>query len=220
MNLLLAIQSYEKATPTISRHWPYYLKAGADEIHGIGTTNGNCVWPEGVKSYQIGEEGYIGGDRLPRRMVDIISHFLSTEFSHLCLIEHDVVFYKEIPRDWSGVWGKLAGGRINNSYSSFFVHCPWFMDRESAERIVASGRPMLKDIKDGSPEEGADIFLAWVCEANNIPIQFDLMDQYTRNSLDIPWQMEEARQARIAGAGVIHGVKTAKHLERLNYDGE
>lgn len=214
MKLLLAIQSHEKANTMVARHCPYYLNAGADEIHGIGTTNGNCIWPDGVASFKIGEEGYTHGDRLPRRIIDTIGHCLSTDCSHFCIIESDAIFLKKIPH-WEGMAGHLTGGRLRDSHPSFFMHCPWFMDRPTAERLVEIGRPMLNEVVIGRVEENTDFFLAWVTERAGIVVNFNFMKQYTQNSLNVPHQLEEAKQAIANGVEIIHGVKTQDQLDYL-----
>ena len=82
MNLLLVIQSYPGATYAVNRQWPFYLNAGAYEIHGIGTTDNGCIWPDGVKSVLIGDNKYIDGKHLPNRLLDTIEYCLKTNFSH------------------------------------------------------------------------------------------------------------------------------------------
>ena len=215
MKLLLAIQSYTKANPVVARHWPYYLNAGADEIHGIGTTDGGCVWPEGTVSVEIGANRYISGKHLPSRLLDTIQYCLTTDSSHFCIIEYDVLFFSKIP-EWSGIAAHLAGFKLPNSQASFFIHNPWLIDRPTAEILLEVGRQLIaKEWPHGCVEGSPDCFLAWVCQEANVPVKFDLMKEFSRNSLDLAGSLEDARRARLDGCDIIHGVKSQKELDYI-----
>ncbi len=67
------------------------------------------------------------------------------------------------------------------------------------------------DIELGSP----DCFLGRMTERFSLPISDCPFPVYSRNSLDIPWQLEEAAEAVKSGAVMIHGVKTAAQLDSL-----
>lgn len=215
MKLLLAIQSYTKANPVVARHWPYYLNAGANEIHGIGTTDGGCVWPEGTVSVEIGANRYISGKHLPARLLDTIQYCLTTDSSHFCIIEYDVLFFSKIP-EWSGIAAHLAGFKLPNSQASFFIHNPWLIDRPTAEILLEVGRQLIaQEWPHGCVEGSPDCFLAWVCQEANVPVKFDLMKEFSRNSLDLAGALEDARKARLDGCDIIHGVKSQKELDYI-----
>jgi hypothetical protein len=229
MDLLLAIQSYTGANSIVARHWPYYLNSGAKEIHGIGTTDGGCVWPSNIPSVLIGENKYMDGKHLPNRLLDTISYCLGTPFSHFAIIEYDTIFFNKVP-EWVGIAAHLAGGQTWGSKASTFIHNPWFIDRPTAKAILNKGRELVSfdwgtthtwhasngtGWGYGTTESSPDVFLAWVCEEAGIPVRYDLMKEFSRNSLDRPGAVDEARTARIEGLDVMHGVKTEAELNYI-----
>lgn len=214
--LLLAIHGYPGANATVVRHWPLYMKAGADEIFGISTLGGGCVWPDFIRSMEIGENRYMDGksDHLCRRLLDTLEGFLPLEWDRLCIVEYDAVFFHSLPRDLPpGIIAHLSGGTPAGCTCSQFFHCPWIFDRESAKRAIEVGRKMIADgdIQLGSP----DCFLGRMQDRSEIRITDCPFPVYSRNSLDIPWQLEEAKQAVKAGAFMIHGVKNEAQLAAL-----
>jgi len=230
MNLLLVIQSYPGANDAVNRQWPFYLNAGAYEIHGIGTTDNGCIWPNGVKSVLIGDNKYIDGKHLPNRLLDTIEYCLKTNFSHFCIAEYDSIFFNKIP-EWTGIAAHLAGGktcedesRFCGSSTSTFIHNPWFIDRPTAEILLPIGREILQrpelsfDWWYGLPESSPDVFLAWVCQEANIKVKYDLMKEFSRNRLDVPGDLELAREFRINGVEIIHGLKTEHELNFITKD--
>jgi hypothetical protein len=229
MNLLLVIQSYPGANDAVNRQWPFYLNAGAYEIHGIGTTDNGCIWPNGVKSVLIGDNKYIDGKHLPNRLLDTIEYCLKTNFSHFCIAEYDSIFFNKIP-EWTGIAAHLAGGktcedesRFCGSSTSTFIHNPWFIDRPTAEILLPIGREILQRPElsfdwCGSPESSPDVFLAWVCQEANIKVKYDLMKEFSRNRLDVPGDLELAREFRINGVEIIHGLKTEHELNFITKD--
>ena len=64
-------------------------------------------------------------------------------------------------------------------------------------------------------EKLPDCFLAWVCQEANVPVKFDLMKEFSRNSLDLAGSLEDARKARLDGCDIIHGVKSQKELDYI-----
>ena len=228
MDLLLAVQSYPGANSIVSRHWPYYLKSGATAIHGIGTTDGGCVWPDGVPNVNIGENRYMDGKHLPIRLLDTVEYCLGTPSSHFAIIEYDSVFFTKIP-EWTGIAAHLAGGQTWGSKASTFIHNPWFLDRPTAETVLSKGRELVGlhwetthtwKIGDngwgyGTTESSPDVFLAWVCQEANIPVKYDLMTEFSRNSFDREGDLDKARQAYQDGIDIIHGIKTEAELKYI-----
>ncbi len=212
--MILAVHSYPGANETVARHWPYFLKAGADEIVGIGTIDGGCVWPDGCKSVNISENRYMEGPNLCHRLLDTLEYLLATHHSHFVIAEYDTVFFSTVPK-FTGVAAHLAGGQTWGSLASFFIHNPWMIDRESAKKIFKCGKTLLNlgACKYGSPESSPDVFLAWVCETLSLPVQFGLLREHSRNSYDTPGSLEAAREAYRAGIDVLHGCKHAHELE-------
>ncbi len=225
MSVLLAIMSYPGGNATVHRHFPFFKRQGADWIYGIGTTDGGCEWPNGISGeIDVGGDRYIDGPHLPTRLLDTIETLLLRPWRHLCLAEYDTLFLKPIPvESVKTVAGHFAGGPTWGSKAKCFVHNPWCFARDSAIRFLGAGRGAIAGgmcpdrLPHGAstPECSPDVFLAAVCEANAIPMQFDLWSEYSRNSLDVPGHLEEARQACRDGVQVIHGVKTNEQLEYI-----
>ncbi len=214
--------SYPGGNAAVFRHLPFFLGQGANWIYGIGTEGGKCEWPKGINGTRdIGADKYIDGPHLPNRMLDTLDHMLLLPWSHLIICEYDTLFLKPIPAESViTIAGFHAGGPTWGSKAKCFVHNPWVFARECAIRFLMAGQLAIKDglcpdREPGGPstaECSPDVFLAAVCEANKIPMQFDLWREYSRNSLDIPGHLEEARQAYRDGFDVLHGVKTAEQL--------
>lgn len=222
-SVLLAIMSYPGGNDTMARHWPYFQNQKADWVYGIGTIDGKCQWPEGIRSsLDVGENRYIDGSHLPRRMLDTIEILLLRPWRVLILTEYDTVFFKPIPAEKvMTTAAHYAGGQTWGSKAKRFYHNPWVFERQAAIRFLYLGRAALEDGicperasgQASSPECSPDVFFGYVMEQADIPVQIDLWRQYSRNSLDIQEHLEEARQAYQDGVNVIHGIKTREQLE-------
>lgn len=210
--MILAIHSYPGGNEAAARHWPYFLNAGADDIIGIGTTDGGCVWPEDCQFVNIGKNEYMNGPNLCHRLLDTLSFLLTTKHDHFCIAEYDVVFFSKIP-SFTGVAAHRAGGKTWNSKPSFFIHNPWMIDRKSAMKIIVQGEELIDQCTYGTPESSPDVFLAWVCETAGIRVKFDLLREHTQNCYDIPGSLEAAREAYRKGLNCIHGIKHHHELE-------
>lgn len=216
--LLLAVHSYPGANAAVARHFPYYEKAGADQILGIGTEGGGCVWPAVIPTADIGTNRYMDGksDHLCRRFIATIEECFANgmEWDHLCIIEYDALFFHALPRDMpAGITAHRAGGTPPGCTCTSFFHCPWVMDRDTARRIISAGKQMIaeRDIELGSP----DCFLGKMIDRFNLPITDCPFPVYSRNSLDIPEHLEEAKRAVRDGAVMVHGVKNVAMLAAL-----
>lgn len=221
MSTLLGIFSYPAANERMARHYPYFLNQKADWIYGIGTTDGLCRWPEGVREIDVGDNRYIEGPHLPNRLLDTIEALLLLPWDNLILTESDTLFFK--PIDITNLWtvaAHRAGSATWGSKAQSFYHNPWAFKRYIAHVFLAAGR---KAIKDGicpdrgrgipsTPECSPDVFFGYVCESINLPVQ-ELWTEYSRNDLSIPEHLHEAKLAFLAGVQVIHGIKTEVELE-------
>jgi len=214
MKTVLCVQTYPGANATFLRHLPFYRNAGASEILAITTDDRECVVPQGVTEFQTGRNQYIEGRHLSKRLVDTVAAALDRAADRVAVIEYDAIFLREIPADLpAGVHAVLAGGSFPNFKCSRFYHCPWIFDQASAQRFVEMGGEFIEagEIEHGSP----DMFLGLVTECVDIPVHDLRISQrsYSVNSLDIPHQRMEARQAIKDGALSVHGVKDQKQLD-------
>ncbi|MGB7195338.1 MAG: hypothetical protein WBD81_17930 [Collimonas pratensis] len=213
MSLVIGIQSCPSGNGACARHWPYFEKAGADELIGIGTTCGGTIFPLGVRSEMIGANLYITGKHLPRRLIRSFELLLKTKHDWLCVAEYDVIFLREIPKDLPlGVTAHLAGGKPFDCHCNMFLHGPWICDRETAKIVIAIGHEILQTNEvDPSP----DCFLGQIIEKGEIPFRGDILKSYSRNTIHPGQWAQEAREARFNGAICVHGVKDAQVLNEI-----
>lgn len=213
MKTVLCVQTYPGANETFLRHMPFYLNAGASEIIAITTDDGGCIVPSGVKEFTTGRNQYLEGRHLSKRLVDTVAAALGHDADRIVVMEYDAIFLRAIPDDLeAGIHAVLVGGRYPGFKCERFYHCPWIFDRASAQRFVELGKEFIEagEIEHGSP----DMFLGLVTECVDIPVHDLRVSQhsYSVNSLDIPHQRMEARQAIKDGALSVHGVKDQEQL--------
>lgn len=92
-----------------------------------------------------------------------------------------------------------------NSKTDQFFHPPWMMDRESAQRLV----PIMKNLSSSCqslPDNSPDVFFGYACQEAGIHVE-KTFELFTRNSLDLPGDLEMAVEAARNGVDVIHGAK-------------
>lgn len=214
MSFLLAIHSYGGANETVARHWPYFERAEASRIVGIGTVKHDCVFPDGIESVEIGDGLYLHAENLCMRLLETLSWFLTQPENYFICAEYDVLFFNKI-NPFSGVCSDRTGGKTWGSKGNWFGHSPWCIDRDSAYPVI---NEMVRIIHEGhcgygTPESSPDVFWGWACERAGVPIKHDHFRLFTRNCFDIPGDLELARQAYRDGCDCLHGCKSAKELE-------
>ena len=212
---LVGIFSYAGANATVGRHWPYFRKAGVP-LWGIGRINTSCLWPDGVfNPVNIGEDTYVCGDNLCKRLIIACEHFLMLpwmqQFNDVCLIEYDSIFTRALPEHPGGLATCIAGGNSPGFKGTRFFHTPWWVDRPTAALIVAEGRLMLAegDIEHGFP----DRFLGRLVD--RCPMHITETNTFSVNTIDNPAYVEAAREAIRRGSFMVHGIKTADQLKAV-----
>lgn len=205
---ILAVHSYPGANAGVARHWPYYEKSGADKIIGIGTTDGGCRWPDGVESVEIGRNEYIANSHLPRRLLDTMRFMLLLPFDRFCIIEWDCLFFAPLP-EFTGMAAFHAGNQSAGMRAKRYYHVPWCFDFDAGMSFVTKGDEMIGQVS--GHECSPDVFFGWVCEAAGIEVTQPWAG-FSRNSLDVPGDLELAREARRAGVVALHGCKTERDL--------
>lgn len=212
MSLILAIQSYPAANEGVKRHWEHFKKSGADELLGIGTTDGGCVWPEDCKNELIGANIYVQGAHLPLRLLRTFQRLLETKHGWMGVCEWDVLFFKPVPLR-AGLTTHLAGHKMPGFHCEHFYHPCWVADRDTAEIIVKAGYELIAaKTVDASP----DCFIGQIADKTGIPVHTDC-GSYSRNTIHPPphpWA-KEARDAVDAGAVFVHGVKDKAMFDAL-----
>lgn len=209
---ILAVQTFPGANETVARHWPHYEAAGCDRILGILTEGGRCTWP-GEHTAIVGKDSYVDGDHLCRRLLGTIRAGLDAGATELVIIEYDVCFFRALPATMpEGLVMNATGGWSEGFRGKRYFHPPWMMDINTAYRVLEGGEEMLAggDIEKGFP----DRFIGRLAERYDVPVREGWFANYTQNSLDQPEYLKQARQARLAGAHCVHGMKSA---QQLNY---
>lgn len=222
MSTLLAIMSYPGGNDALNRHWPYFLRQGADWYYVISTEGDNTEPPQNAVKLNIGRDCYIESAHLPQRMLDAITELLRFPWTVLILAEYDCLFLHRIRVEAieHGIAAHYAGGQTWNSKAKAFYHPPWVFLREAAMRFVEVGQEAINEGVCGqksrealaAPEGSPDVFLGYCAERYDMPIQRDLWQEYSRNSLDIPEHLNEARKAYLDNVDILHGVKRASEL--------
>lgn len=218
MRVLLAVFTCASCSPTLLRHWEYFLNQKADNYCVITTEDKHCAIPLSVtQRVSIGIDSYILGAHLPRRMVHTIQWCLNRDdWDTLILAEYDTVFFKPIPLEdrWNSCSAHLAG----NYPEGAFYHNPWVFDRNAASLFVAHGSHRLPFIQDGSREASPDVFFGVVTKEAGIEVTSPWRE-FSRNSMDNHGDLDLARACYRDGYEVIHGIKTKEELEYIT-DGQ
>lgn len=210
MSTLLVILAHSGAQDAIDRHFPFWERTCWD-ILGVGRENTTTAWPSGAFTFNCGLESYVNGDNHLRRFLDVLTHCLNYSHSAFCLIEYDCLTFPPMALHPGGFTSVLAGYRSPGFTAANYYHCPWWMDRPTAQLIIQHGTRLLNErvIEHGF----IDRWLGLLCERNDIPIT--PLNAYTRNTLDYPRYITEAREAVRNGAQFIHGCKTKEQFEQL-----
>ena len=184
MKTLLAVHSYPGANDTIERHWPYFLRQRANFLFGVGTEDGTCRFPKGAASVKIGNDSYINGAVLPKRMLNTLAEFLDLNWDVMILAEYDTVFFQRINVEQmiKPFAGHYAGGRTWQSKASCFYHNPWVFSRSCVDGFIREGWKAIADGVCGEktsyhlsdPEGSPDVFFAYVIEQLGCEVEVDL----------------------------------------------
>lgn len=217
---LLVIMSHAGANEMVVRLMPHYERSGCD-ILGIGRIG--SVWPASPSLIGFRNEGqdcYNDGTSQLVRFLDVLEFVLSradkSPYGQFAIIEWDTLLVREMPM-WAteipyGLTGTHAGGRSEGFHTDNFFHCPWLISRRTASDILQYGHRLLRA---GLTESGfLDRWLGMLCQIYDIPVGAE-RNAYTKNSLDRPEYIEQARAAIKAGAWAVHGVKSESQLAQL-----
>lgn len=215
MRHLLAIHAHPGTEPHLKRHWPYFKRAEMD-ILGVGRTGGVIEWPEKVHEVLIGESDYVNAKtgNLSFRVVLTFKHFLENFDHDTCMcVEYDSVILAK-PEPYPGGFASFLAGYCPPEWgvkAKRFLHCPWWMDRATAEKFVTAGERLLSsgEYENGSP----DVFVGRVIDEARIG--FNPLNAFSRNTLDmrLPRLLDECKDAIAAGVWYAHGFRDDQHLD-------
>lgn len=209
---MLLIHAHGSVNDTVARHYPYYLKAACDRTVGVLTTKGDCKWPSS-DSVVIGGDSYVAGNHLPNRLLRTLEYAVNQGADEILVAEYDTIFFKPFPSLPKGFSLNVTGGSMAGYRCSRFFHGPWCMDSATAKATVAMGDRLLAEgvNEGGSP----DTFLGYITDLLHLPVHEGVFRNYSRNSLDHPQHLVEARQAYRDGCHAVHGIKHQRELEYI-----
>lgn len=210
-NLYLFIHAHPGTEDTLKRHWKYFEMSGAQRIIGITPKGAKMEWPKDVMRLDIGDVPKHGG-ALCKQLIDTFAVGLSfPDVTHIAVSEYDSAFLKPLPESLPGFWTHVGGHKSPSFQANDYFHTPWIADREMAYKIVAYGHLMLMegDIEGGHP----DRFIGWMFQRFGLP--YTRLPAYTRNTIETPEEIEQARKAIRNGCFFIHGIKSAISLQQI-----
>lgn len=210
--LLLAVQAYPACSHRLEAHWPFYEKAGADLIIGIGTDGGGCKWPKACTEHvEVGADCYISNSHLPKRLIDTMRFMLCLNFERFCIIEWDCLFFQPLPVI-EGLAAFHAGNQLDGMRTQKFYHTPWCFDVESGNAFLKKADELLPLVS--GHECSPDVFFGWVCQEAGLPVA-QPWTGFTRNTIESAADAELARDAYRNGAMAIHGIKSRATLDHV-----
>lgn len=206
MKSLLVVFAYAGMDEMIERHWPTWEKSGCDIL---------LCFPVDAPCKRGGlafDTSCHYGAPLMRRTFAAFKHVLQLGYDTYYFIEADSVCIGEAPQ-------RLLYGvqcfAWNNSDPQFkakrYLHWPWGMNRKTLTQLEAVCKYYPPSAEQGFP----DRLLGLICEENEIPTMHRPDLAYSRNRLDTPEYVAQAREAIKNGAKFIHGVKTQQDLDNL-----
>lgn len=207
------IHSYPGATNTLHLLWDGFRSLGWDLV-GVETIDGDCCWPEKIRTVKIGRNVHWLKDRrsLPIRLVNSLAWFLTTDYDRCMVVEYDTHIIGPLPKWPAGLVCNHVGGQLPNSDAKHLLATPWYVDRETAAKIVETGTTLIRDgVCEKGPHGSPDVFLSLIVERAGIP--FTHSGTYSANTIEGEPYVSEARKAFARGCRLFHGVKTKAQLE-------
>lgn len=222
---LLAVISSASANDALRRHWPYFKLAGVDML-GAGTSDGKTEFPDNIPALHTGQMGVkkvLTGTAiygLLMQEVDLLKHFLSTDYQSLCVVEWDNLMVRPLPPHPGELYlvNMVPNFHPKHVFSTnVYFSTPRWADRWTARQLFNTAKDM---IVNGDVEHwSSDRFFAAV--AYRAKVRFQHLPSYTQLPLMPDGEDEndafirDARAAIEMGAYSIHGVKTSDQLKRI-----
>lgn len=208
----IVVVAHPGVNEIIHLHEPFWRKTGLPII-GVDHVGGGCTWANGNPfALQIGGPPDSKKHRWVDRFLEIINWCtVHTNYDDFLITEYDGVIVRKPPAHPGGIVGTLAGHKSDGFLAKSFYHCPWWMDRPSAEDFLRRARIMLDF---NLSEHGfIDRFLGAYGELYGVPIQ--QMNTYSRNTIESPEEIEDARKAVAENCWFIHGIKSKEVLDAI-----
>lgn len=217
MKTVLAVFTCASCSPTLLRHWPFFLRQEADENIVITTTDTLCLVPDDVEVIKIGIDQYLSADHLPSRLITALAELLQREWDILILCEYDTVIFNRIKVE--EMQGKVAAHLAGHAPWPFY-HNPWVFKRKYATDFVAEGYLVIREGICGyaTPASSPDVFFGLVVQRLGWFVDTTLWKEFSRNSMDCSGDLERAAQSLREDTDVIHGIKHEHELAYLLHE--
>lgn len=191
----------------IERHEPYWKRSGCQLLYSFP-----CDAPLTIRPGFCSQWSEQYGESMLKRHIDTLRFCYDAGFDSVYATEADSICLKAAPEPF----GTSVGGYVFNDpdnerfRASTFTHWAWSFNRDVLGRFLDAAESDTDALREKFP----DRWLSLICERHNIPLRHD--DRvWSRNQLDQPDIVRDARQAVQDGVWAIHGVKHSHQLDEL-----
>jgi len=211
---LLCIQTYPGGHETVSKHWKYYERSGAD-IAVVDTLDSKMNWAS--KSFRVGMDTPRGPsvshlERLINTFKEALR--LYPQYYDYCVIQDDSIFMGELPPHPGGFAVQNCGNCKVARWKDYsadhdWFHCPWWANKTTAETIVECGT--LELLQGNVANQSPDVWVGMVAAKYKIPVS-NLKGVWTCNGGDFNHPKkhnlaELACKAIGEGCWYLHGLR-------------
>lgn len=206
MKPLLVIFAYGGMDDMIERHWPFWERAQCDMLLSFPT---DAPCKRGGLAFNSSQHH---GAEIMRRIFRTFGHVLKMGYDTYYFTEGDSICLRKVPRALEGgLHGFLWKNNDPNFRASSYPHYCHSMNRNTLTKLAL----MSKQYDPGAEMGFQDRLIGRICEETGIPM-FHRPDLcYSRNRLDTPEYVQQARDAIAGGVCFVHGIKTALELEEV-----
>jgi hypothetical protein len=203
---LLVVFTYEGQNEMLDRHWKGYEKHFGEHILLSFPTDAPC--PRGGVCFNKSQHY---GKELMERIYKTLRLVTMMPYDMIYCIEGDSIILSKPPEILSsGLHCFLWNNTENRFKAKHYPHWPWAANKPTLSAIVQLMRFRLEE-EEGFPDRQMGL----ICEDNEIPMIHRSDICYSRNRLDRPEYIEEAREAIKNGAMFIHGIKTKEEFDAV-----
>lgn len=207
----LVVFTYSGQQQMLERHLPFFRKGGADIIL-VSPRDEPVTAPDDCTALNVGSSEHYGQSLMQRMNIGI--KCAAADYDTIAVVEGDSIVLGPIhDAQPEGIDCFLYDSEQPPWKAPHYVHWPWLMSRKTAMRVAAEFHTLisLKDIERGFP----DRMLGYAAHRAGIPLRHRPDITYSRNLIDTPEYVAQARDAIAGGAVFVHGVKTQAHLDAI-----
>lgn len=205
----LAIAARAAEAETLNRHWVYYCATGIPII-GVTPSDEPASFKEGVPVIYAGKAGHHGPDAIAR-LQNAYRALLQTPYMNFALLEYDcVIFREDIVFPVEGIMSNIMFSNDPAFQEKKFPHGMWTMSRHTMSMLLRT----MEEHPEVAESGMGDRYIAVIARLAGVPLLHE-PKSYSRNSLDKPEFIVQAREALKNGAKWIHGIKTKEQLDAV-----